>query len=81
MNEKVDNAIELVTPTLDTQEGNSKIDTAKTLDPIILEIHSLSYFIGIILMLLVIAGPYVYYKYHKKRNFIPVGNIGVKHAI
>ncbi len=46
-----------------------------------LEIHRLFYVIGLILMLLAYVGPYLYFKYYKKKNFLPCSKIGVKHAI
>jgi hypothetical protein len=46
-----------------------------------LEIYKLFYVIGLILMLVAYVGPYLYFKYYKKKNFLPGGNMGVKHAI
>jgi len=46
-----------------------------------LEIHTLFYLFSIILLLSVYVGPFIYFKYYKKKNFLPNNNIGVKHAI
>ena len=47
-----------------------------------LEIHKLFYILGLLLMILAYIGPYVYFKYYKKKNFLPGSNMGgVKHDI
>lgn len=47
-----------------------------------LEIHKLFYILGLLLVILAYIGPYVYFKYYKKKNFLPGSNMGgVKHAI
>ena len=46
-----------------------------------LEISKLFYFFGLLLMLIAYLGPFIYFKYYKKKNFLPGGSINVKHAI
>ena len=46
-----------------------------------LELSKLFYLFGLILMLLAYLGPFLYFKYYKKKNFMPGGSINVKHAI
>jgi uncharacterized Tic20 family protein len=46
-----------------------------------LELSKLFYFFGLLLMILAYLGPFLYFKYYKKKNFMPGGSINVKHAI
>ena len=46
-----------------------------------LEISKLFYFFGLLLMLIAYVGPFLYFKYYKKKNFLPGSNVNVKHAI
>lgn len=63
----------------------SKIEDAEvigeTIEKVQLQINTMLYLIAIIIMLLAYLGPYVYFKFYKKRNFIPTTNIGTKHSI
>jgi hypothetical protein len=45
------------------------------------ELSTPFYLVGLIIMFIGYAGPYIYYKYYKKKNFSSGGNTGVKHAI
>ena len=46
-----------------------------------LKINIFFYIIGLLLMFTAYVGPYLYYKFYKKKNFVIHTNIGVKHAI
>jgi hypothetical protein len=76
---KIDNATILDdTPILNipTQQNTNTQDHTN------LEIHRLFYILGLLLMILAYIGPYLYFKYYKKKNFLPGSNMGgVKHAI
>lgn len=62
-----------------TEHGNEGISSSNSRAN--LEIHTLFYIFGIILMLLVYIGPFIYFKYYKRKNFVPGTSMGVKHAI
>ncbi len=47
----------------------------------ILRINILFYIIGLLLMFIAYVGPYLYFKFYKKKNFVSNSTIGVKHAI
>lgn len=62
----------------------TKIDTAKLVDDEVnvnLHFNLVLWFIGLVLISVAYAGPFLYYKYYKKKNFTAANNIGVKHAI
>ena len=77
---KIENATLIEDSTTAETHSTNQINT-HTFNSSNLEIHRLFYFLGIILMIVVYIGPFLYFKYYKKKNFIPSGNIGVKHAI
>jgi len=65
-------------PTSSSNLINTSSNSIRNTD---LEINKLFYFEQFILMLAVYIGPFLYFKYYKKKNFIPGSNMGVKHAI
>lgn len=68
--------------TINITNTGSKIETAKEIsynDEMNISVGL--YFIGLILMLTVYFGPFVYYKLYKKKNFSPQSSLGIKHAI
>lgn len=46
-----------------------------------LQINIFYYIIGLLLMFIAYVGPYIYFKFYKKKNFVTNSTIGVKHAI
>ena len=68
--------------TINITNTGSKIETAKEIsynDE--MNISVCLYLIGLILMLGVYFGPFVYYKIYKKKNFSPQSSLGITHAI
>ena len=45
------------------------------------EINYVNYVIGLFFLLFINIGPFLYYKYHKKKNFNSTGTLGIKQAI
>jgi hypothetical protein len=72
---KIDNA-EIVGGNPPIQENHERSNNNTNL-----ELSKLFYIFGLILMLLAYLGPFLYFKYYKKKNFMPGGSINVKHAI
>lgn len=56
---------------VDTQD---KISDSTVISGELLEISLLFYFIGLILLLIIYTGPYMYFKYYKKKNFSNFNN-------
>ncbi len=71
---KIENAQVIGSP--NTEESQVRLNPNANL-----EISKLFYIFGLLLMLLAYIGPFLYFKYYKKKNFIPGGSINVKHAI
>ena len=62
-------------------ENATLIEEDKIDHPDRLKINILFYIIGLLLMFITYIGPYIYYKFYKKKNFVSNSTIGVKHAI
>ena len=78
---KIDNATVLEDTPM-THLPNTHIPPSNSSVNTNLEIHKLFYVLGLLLMILAYICPYIYFKYYKKKNFLPGGSMGgVKHAI
>ena len=46
-----------------------------------LEINYVNFILGLFILIFINIGPFLYYKFHKKKSFTSTGTLGIKQAI